>query len=101
MALITCDIGLYIPVFPTVLYSVVAHESMQVTLLLSTFSPKSSGGTDRYPRSYWEQIPRLWNICHERDINTDRHVIALTASGDNMNLPSLQIFLGATKSTLV
>ena len=41
LALIACDIGLYILVFPTVLHSAVAHESMQITLLLSTFSSKS------------------------------------------------------------
>ena len=35
------NIGLYIPLFPTVLHSVVAHESMQVTLLFSTFSSKN------------------------------------------------------------
>ena len=41
LALIACDIGLYISVFPTVLHSVVAYESMQVALLCSTFSPKN------------------------------------------------------------
>ena len=38
LALIACDIGLYIPVFPTVLHSVVAHESMQIILLYSISS---------------------------------------------------------------
>ena len=30
MALIACDVGLYIPVFPTVLHSVVAHDQCKL-----------------------------------------------------------------------
>jgi hypothetical protein len=39
--LIACHIGLYTPVFPTVLHSAVAHESMQVIPLFSTSSSKT------------------------------------------------------------
>ena len=57
LALIACDIGLYIPVFPTVLHSAVAYESMQVTLLFNTFSPKNT--LRREPSRYEFAILRL------------------------------------------
>ena len=41
-ALLACDIGLYIQVLPTVLHSVVAHESMQFTPLFSTSSSNTT-----------------------------------------------------------
>ena len=41
LALIACDIGLYIQVFPTVFHLAVAHESIQFTPLFSTSSSNS------------------------------------------------------------
>ena len=45
-------IGLYIPVFPTVLHSVVAYESIQITLLLSTFNPKTEDEKPKFEKLF-------------------------------------------------
>ena len=58
-SVLLADIGLYIPVFPTVLHSVVAHESMQIILLYSTSSAIKNETGDFGITVEWRQDGRL------------------------------------------